>query len=43
MADQVIDAVALADATALAHFDASDLPVADELLTRLQAGFESAP
>jgi DNA-binding MarR family transcriptional regulator len=42
VADQLIDAVALADEAALADLSVSDLPTADKLLTRLQAGIESA-
>ena len=42
VADQLIDAVALADVAALAHLSIGDLRTADELLMRLQAGIESA-
>lgn len=42
VADQLIDAIALADAAALAHLNVGDLCTADETLIRLQAGIESA-
>ena len=42
VADQVIDAIALADAAALAHLSVGDLCTVDEMLIRLQAGIESA-
>jgi hypothetical protein len=42
VADQLIDAIALADAAALADLSIGDLCTADELLIRLQAGIESA-
>lgn len=41
VADELIDAVALADMAALADFRVDDLLKADELLIRLQAGIES--
>jgi DNA-binding MarR family transcriptional regulator len=42
VAGQLIDAIALADAVALAHLNVGDLCAADEVLVRLQAGIESA-
>jgi DNA-binding MarR family transcriptional regulator len=42
VANQLIDAIALADVAALTHVCVSDLNAADELLRSLEAGFESA-
>lgn len=42
VADQLIDAIALADAAALDHLSVDDLCTADGVLIRLQAGIESA-
>lgn len=42
VADELIDAIALADSAALAHLNVGDLCTADESLLRLQAGLESA-
>jgi len=42
VANQLIDAIALADDAALTHFRVSDLHAADELLRSLESGIESA-
>ena len=42
VADQLIQAIAVADTAALDHLGDGDLATADELLLRLQRGFEAA-